>query len=82
MDDSVRSRHQHSCPPMAIRSVTSGPWSLEWLHDHVHGDTVWFSHPVKSRRISYGVESKFLKLRWRVLWKKEKIKWFAETYCF
>jgi hypothetical protein len=23
---------------MATRSVTSGPWSLEWLKDHVHGE--------------------------------------------
>ncbi|MCI08523.1 DUF4283 domain protein, partial [Trifolium medium] len=27
-----------SCPPGANRSVIFGPWSLEWLHDHNHGD--------------------------------------------
>jgi hypothetical protein len=26
-----------SCPPGASRSVMSGPWSLEWLHDQGHG---------------------------------------------
>jgi hypothetical protein len=27
-----------SCPPSSTRSVTSGPWSLEWMNDHDHGD--------------------------------------------
>ncbi|MCI87891.1 DUF4283 domain protein, partial [Trifolium medium] len=27
-----------SCPPGADRSVISGPWSLDWLHDHNQGD--------------------------------------------
>ncbi|MCI25862.1 DUF4283 domain protein, partial [Trifolium medium] len=27
-----------SCPPGVNRSVIFGPWSLEWLHDHNHGD--------------------------------------------
>lgn len=34
----VRQKGQSSCPPMATRSVHSGPWSLEWIQDHVHGD--------------------------------------------
>jgi hypothetical protein len=33
-----RSKRQHSYPPITTRSVTSGPWSLEWLKDHVHGE--------------------------------------------
>jgi len=33
-----RPKRQLSCPPMATRSVNSGPWSLECLHDHVHGN--------------------------------------------
>ncbi|GAU14077.1 hypothetical protein TSUD_169020 [Trifolium subterraneum] len=28
----------NSCPPVANRSFISGPWSLEWLHDHEHGE--------------------------------------------
>ncbi|MCI47259.1 hypothetical protein A2U01_0068500, partial [Trifolium medium] len=32
------SKRTKSCPPGATRSVLSGPWSLEWLHDHNHGD--------------------------------------------
>jgi hypothetical protein len=31
-------KHTKSCPPSANRSGMSGPWSLEWLHDHNHGD--------------------------------------------
>ncbi|GAU35828.1 hypothetical protein TSUD_56340 [Trifolium subterraneum] len=27
-----------SCPPGVTRSVTSSPWSLEWMHDHNHGE--------------------------------------------
>jgi len=34
----LRPRRQHSCPPRATRSITSGPWSIEWLQDHIHGD--------------------------------------------
>ncbi|MCI87236.1 DUF4283 domain protein, partial [Trifolium medium] len=34
----LRSKRTNSCPPEASRSVISGPWSLEWLHDHNHGD--------------------------------------------
>ncbi|MCI74854.1 hypothetical protein A2U01_0096118, partial [Trifolium medium] len=29
-----RSKRTNSCPSKASRSVISGPWSLEWLHDH------------------------------------------------
>ncbi|PNX61652.1 hypothetical protein L195_g060765, partial [Trifolium pratense] len=28
----------HSCPPEVSRSVISGPWSLDWLHDHNFGE--------------------------------------------
>jgi len=35
---SDRPKRQLSCPPMATQSVSSGPWSLEWLKDHVHGE--------------------------------------------
>jgi hypothetical protein len=31
------SKRSKSCPPGVTRSVVSGPWSLEWLHDHNHG---------------------------------------------
>ncbi|MCI75242.1 hypothetical protein A2U01_0096510, partial [Trifolium medium] len=34
----LRSKRTSSCPPEASRSVISGLWSLEWLHDHNHGD--------------------------------------------
>lgn len=34
----VRRKRQISCSPMATRSVNSGPWSLKWLQDQVHGD--------------------------------------------
>jgi hypothetical protein len=34
----IRRQRQHSCPPCATRSINSGPWSLEWLQDQVHGD--------------------------------------------
>jgi len=27
-----------SCPPSAVRSTSSGTWSLEWLNDQNHGD--------------------------------------------
>jgi hypothetical protein len=27
-----------SCPPRVRRPTPSGPWSLEWLQDHRHGD--------------------------------------------
>ncbi|MCI66232.1 hypothetical protein A2U01_0087490, partial [Trifolium medium] len=27
------SKRTKSCPPGVTRSVVSGPWSLEWLHD-------------------------------------------------
>ncbi|PNX70736.1 hypothetical protein L195_g057692, partial [Trifolium pratense] len=33
-----RCKRTNSCPPKASRSILSGPWSLEWLHDHNHGD--------------------------------------------
>lgn len=36
MASDKRPLRQRSCPPMVSRSVTSGPWSLEWLKDHVH----------------------------------------------
>ncbi|MCI50811.1 hypothetical protein A2U01_0072055, partial [Trifolium medium] len=35
---SSRSKRTKSCPPDAIRSVLSGPWSLEWLQDLNQGD--------------------------------------------
>jgi len=34
----TRRQRQHSCPPRATRSISSGPWSIEWLQDQVHGD--------------------------------------------
>ncbi|GAU49945.1 hypothetical protein TSUD_408400 [Trifolium subterraneum] len=30
----MHANRANSCPPVANRSVVSGPWSLEWLHDH------------------------------------------------
>ncbi|MCI24583.1 sulfate transporter, partial [Trifolium medium] len=38
--DSLPTRRKRtlSCPPGGGRSFVSGPWSLEWLHDHNHGD--------------------------------------------
>ncbi|AET02659.2 DUF4283 domain protein [Medicago truncatula] len=33
-----RKSRASSCPPRAARSVESGPWSLEWLSEHHHGD--------------------------------------------
>ncbi|CAJ2667463.1 unnamed protein product [Trifolium pratense] len=45
------SKQTNSCPPEARRSVTSGPWSLEWLEDQNHGDAgVIFSASKKSRK--------------------------------
>ncbi|PNX64490.1 hypothetical protein L195_g054045, partial [Trifolium pratense] len=31
-------KRSESCPPKVSRSINSGPWSLEWLHDHNYGD--------------------------------------------
>ncbi|PNX71513.1 putative sulfate transporter, partial [Trifolium pratense] len=33
-----RCKRTNSCPPKVSRSIISGPWSLEWLHDHNLGD--------------------------------------------
>ncbi|GAU21582.1 hypothetical protein TSUD_131660 [Trifolium subterraneum] len=33
-----RSKRTKSCPPGAKRSVCTGPWSVEWLHDRNQGD--------------------------------------------
>ncbi|CAJ2642053.1 unnamed protein product [Trifolium pratense] len=33
-----RRKRSDSCPPKVSRSIISGPWSLEWLHDHNYGD--------------------------------------------
>ncbi|GAU12613.1 hypothetical protein TSUD_132230 [Trifolium subterraneum] len=33
-----RSKRTKSCPPGAKRSVYTGPWSVEWLHDRNQGD--------------------------------------------
>ncbi|GAU42656.1 hypothetical protein TSUD_398610 [Trifolium subterraneum] len=32
------SKRSRSCPPAASCSDFSGPWSLEWIQDHDHGD--------------------------------------------
>ncbi|WJX67066.1 hypothetical protein P8452_51562 [Trifolium repens] len=46
-----RLRHS-SCPPGRERPVNSGPWSLEWLHDHTIGDAgILFSGKQKRRLI-------------------------------
>ncbi|GAU49521.1 hypothetical protein TSUD_407540 [Trifolium subterraneum] len=34
----MHNNRANSCPPAASRSVISGPWSLDWLHDHDHGE--------------------------------------------
>jgi len=34
----TRSKRTSSCPPGRTRSILSGPWSVEWLSDHHHGD--------------------------------------------
>ncbi|MCI15347.1 DUF4283 domain protein, partial [Trifolium medium] len=34
----IRRKRNLSCPPGGGRSIISGPWSLEWLNDHNHGD--------------------------------------------
>ncbi|GAU45490.1 hypothetical protein TSUD_191100 [Trifolium subterraneum] len=47
-------KHTKSCPPSANRSGISGPWSLEWLHDHNHGDAGVDKY---YRRICAGVEA-------------------------
>ncbi|GAU38018.1 hypothetical protein TSUD_395770 [Trifolium subterraneum] len=45
-----QSKRTMSCPPGVDRSAGFGPWSLEWLHDHNHGDAgVIFSNK-KSRK--------------------------------
>ncbi|MCH79282.1 cysteine-rich receptor-like protein kinase [Trifolium medium] len=55
-DDSKESMSHHkkrnmSCPPGTERPIISGPWSLEWLHDHNHGDAgVIFSAKKRSKR--------------------------------
>ncbi|MCI00512.1 DUF4283 domain protein, partial [Trifolium medium] len=47
------SKRTKSCPPGANRSVVSGPWSLEWLHDHNHGDAgVTFSTNKKKKAVA------------------------------
>ncbi|PNX64747.1 putative sulfate transporter, partial [Trifolium pratense] len=46
-----RSKRTNSCPPKASRSVISGPWSLEWLHDQTHGEAgVIFSSRGKAKK--------------------------------
>ncbi|PNX78871.1 putative sulfate transporter, partial [Trifolium pratense] len=46
-----RSKRTNSCPPKASRSVISGPWSLEWLHDQTHGEAgVIFSSSGKAKK--------------------------------
>lgn len=50
---SLRRKRQTSCPPRAIRSINSGPWSIEWSQDQVHGMWGWYHRPKelqKSRR--------------------------------
>ncbi|GAU48515.1 hypothetical protein TSUD_244350 [Trifolium subterraneum] len=37
-DNQVHNNRANSCPPVATRSVCSGPWSLEWLQDLDHGE--------------------------------------------
>ncbi|MCI36487.1 DUF4283 domain protein, partial [Trifolium medium] len=50
-ENSLRSKRTNSCPPEASRSVISVPWSLEWLHDHNHGDAgVIFSASKKAKK--------------------------------
>lgn len=34
----LQGQRHHSCPPRASHSINSGPWSIEWLQDHVLGD--------------------------------------------
>ncbi|GAU47563.1 hypothetical protein TSUD_404100 [Trifolium subterraneum] len=48
----TRSKRAISCPPTATRTVISGPWSLEWLHDQNDGDAgVLFS---ASKKVAKG----------------------------
>jgi hypothetical protein len=47
----VRRHRTSSCPPGRVLSVTSGPWSREWLQDHNHGDAgLIFSTKKKLRK--------------------------------
>ncbi|MCI29295.1 hypothetical protein A2U01_0050504, partial [Trifolium medium] len=34
----IRSNRTKSCPPGTNRFIISGPWSMDWLHDHNQGD--------------------------------------------
>jgi hypothetical protein len=54
---SERSTRQRSCPPMVTRSVTSGPWSLEWLKGHVHGEAGVVSSPKHAPKQSLNSQS-------------------------
>ncbi|GAU38950.1 hypothetical protein TSUD_363890 [Trifolium subterraneum] len=46
-------KRSRSCPPGVKRSVVSGPWSVEWLYKHNHGDAgVIFSIGGSFRHIS------------------------------
>ncbi|MCI07228.1 DUF4283 domain protein, partial [Trifolium medium] len=48
---SGRRKRTKSCPPGVKRSMISGPWSLDWLHDHNHGDVgVIFSTKKRPRK--------------------------------
>ncbi|GAU12294.1 hypothetical protein TSUD_142030 [Trifolium subterraneum] len=47
----IERKRSESCPPGANRSMLSGSWSLEWLHDHNLGDArVIFSSKVGTKK--------------------------------
>jgi len=50
LNGSIGRQRLCSCTPTAERSIMSGPWSLEWLNDRVHGDVdVIFSSKRKNK---------------------------------
>ena len=47
-----------SCPPKATRSITSGPWSLEWLSDQHHSEAGVVSSSQKGGKKSVRLSKK------------------------
>jgi hypothetical protein len=44
----IKGKRASACPPSRTRSLVYGPWSLEWLTNHNHGDVGVVSY---SRRL-------------------------------
>ncbi|PNX95462.1 putative sulfate transporter, partial [Trifolium pratense] len=66
-----RNKRTNSCPPVARRSVISGPWSLEWINDQNHGDAgVIFSASKEGRKGYYSGQSSIKKGQQDTLKKK------------